>query len=137
MCRIDYFSIVPHYFKGMQTSDVCSLRHSPLSLSTCASTALLRLQDVWLGKFISSALVIPAAKLTASRYFEDSSEVLGHLVIVFAFAIMTSGHLPLVMPLLYMSVLSDTLLAASSWAKTSMKHQRARASVALSACMCV
>ena len=124
-------------FKGMQTSDVCSPRHSPLSLSTCASTALLRLQDVWLVKFMSSALVIPAAKLTASRYFEDSSEVVGHLVIVFAFAIMTSGHLPLVMPLLYMSVLSETVLAASSWANTSMKHQRAQASVALSVCMCV
>ena len=80
-------------FKGMQTSDVCSLRQSPLSLSTCASTALLRLQDVWLGKFISSGLAIPAGKLLASRYFQDSSEVVGQLAIVFAFAIMTSGHI--------------------------------------------
>ena len=110
--------------KALQASDICSLGQSSLSLSICASTALLRLQDVWLSKFVSSALAVPAAKVMSSRYITDSSEVVGHFAMLFAFAVMTSGHLPLVMPLLYVSALSQTVLAAISWAKSSMQHQR-------------
>ena len=117
--------------KALQTSDICSLRQSSLSLSTCASTALLRLQDVWLSKFVSSALAVPAGKVMASRYITDSSEVVGHFAMLLAFAIMTCGHLPLVMPFLYVSALSQTVLAAISWEKHSMKHQRVRDPVVL------
>ena len=119
------------YVKALQASDICSLGQSSLSLSTCASTALLRLQDVWLSKFVSSALAVPAVKVMASRYITDSNEVVGHFAMLFAFAVMTSGHLPLVMPLLYVSALSQTVLAAISWAKSSMRHQRVRDPVVL------
>ena len=110
--------------KVLRHRDIC--KPTSPSVSTCASTALLRLQDVWLSKFISSALAVPAVKVMASQYITDSSEIVGHFAMLFAFAIMTSGHLPLVMPFLYVSALSQTVLATISWAKSSMKHRRVR-----------
>ena len=42
--------------------------------------ALLRLQDIWLGKLITSGLLIPAGRLSAKRGYSSSAEVARKMV---------------------------------------------------------
>ena len=78
-------------------------------MSICMNTAYLRLQDIWLGKFIASGLLIPAGKLSAKQYVSDPSELVGSLVVLMVFSVITAGHLPLMMPLLSVSMLTQVV----------------------------
>ena len=65
--------------------------------------ALLRLQDLWLPKIITSGVVVPASRLAMRAHMAfDSTGIVSALALYIAYAMITAGHLPLVMPFLWL-----------------------------------
>ena len=61
-------------------------------MATCSELTLLRLQDIWLGKFITSGLVMPAGKLNAEHIPKsNSSKYVGALAVHMAFVVFLVG----------------------------------------------
>ena len=99
------------------------------TLSKCVQVALLRLQDFWLPKIMISGVILPAARLARKRHFKDSTEVVSALAVHIAYAMIAAGHLPLMMPLLWLSILSITVLAAVSWHEQCLHHNLSEQSI--------
>ena len=57
--------------------------------------SLLRLQEIWLGKFITTGLVIPGVALLRNKLPKASGAIVGKLGIYMTYVLMSSGHLPL------------------------------------------
>ena len=107
-------------FGVVRASDICDPHYSWsfTSMSSCMQTSLLRLQEVVLGKLITTGVVIPGiAFLRDSSEVKTSGEVLAKLAIYMAYAMVSSGHLPLMMPLLLLAVCIAGLLAVVAWAQ--------------------
>ena len=121
---VDKAGVLSHSVQVLSSADICNSRHAraQTTLSKCVQVALLRLQDMWLSKIVTSGVVIPASRLARKEHYSDSTQVVSALVLYFAYAIITAGHLPLLMPLLWISMSSVTLLAAVSWHNQTL-HQ--------------
>ena len=92
------------------------------TLSKCVQVALLRLQDLWLPKILMCGVIMPAGRILRKARYKDSTGVVSSLAVHIAFAILTAGHLPLAMPVVWLSMLSITLLAAASWHEQRLRH---------------
>ena len=76
-------------------------------MSRCIHTSLLRLQEIWLAKFVMIGLVIPGDALMRNKLPTELGAVLGNFAICTAYAIVSSGHLPLMMPMLLLAGLAE------------------------------
>ena len=116
----------------LSSSDICDSyqARAQTTVSRCVQVALLRLQDLWLSKIVTSGVIMPAGRIARGARYKDSTEVVGDLVVYLTYAIVTSGHLPLVMPLLWLSMLSVTLLAAASWHEQQLEQTLEKQSIA-------
>ena len=113
-----------HSIQILRSIDICDWHQAraQTSLSKCIQVVLLRLQELWLPKLITSGVVIPACRLAIERHYKDSTQVVNAFIVFVAYLMITVGHLPLVMPILWFSMLSTILLAAVSWHNHSMCH---------------
>ena len=112
--------------KVMDASEVCDPGSRLQSMSSCMELALLRLQSIWIKKIILSGVLIPVAKSLLGIWYEAPADALYKLVVLFAYAVLTCGHLPLVMPIILLAMLSETLMAAlSCQAKKAKRASRA------------
>ena len=78
-------------------------------MSRCIHTLLLRLQEIWLAKFVVTGLVMPGTALMRNKLPTEIGSVLGNFAIFTAFAMVSSGHLPLMMPMLLLASLVEGL----------------------------
>ena len=91
-------------------------------MSHCVEVTLLRLQTMWVSKLITSGLLIPAGCILAEKgACDDSGKVISKLTILLAYALIASGHLPIVILLIPFAVLGETLLAMTSWSTGTLK----------------
>ena len=77
------------------------------SMSRCIHTALLRLQEIWLAKFVVTGLLMPGAALLRNKLPSQLGSVLGNFAVYTAYAMVSSGHLPLMMPMLLLASLAE------------------------------
>ena len=117
-------------------ADVCgSYRGRQTTVSKCVQVALLRLQDLWLPKIITAGVALPAGRLVMRAHYKDSTDIASAIAVHISYALIAAGHLPLVMPLLWLGVWGITLLAVVSWYKeclhVGLKEQDMTAIVAL------
>ena len=99
-----------------QSSDICDPQAS-WNLPSCIHILLLRLQPILVAKFVTSGIVIPGTALLRKKLPDDSGAVLGNFAIYMAYAMVSSGHLPLMMPMLLIAFLAEELVARVSWAE--------------------
>ena len=95
-----------------QPHEVCSpsFARGQTSKSHCMELMLLRLQSIWLSKLITSGLLIPAGRIIGEYGYRESAEVIGKITILYAYAIIASGHLPVVFSLVPFAVLGEGFL---------------------------
>ena len=77
-------------------------------------TTLLPCKDIWLKKLVVAGILIAAGRVMGERWYSDLADGVARQVIFVAYAMVVSGHLPLVMPLLLIATLSETLVMANS-----------------------
>ena len=82
---------------------------------------LLRLQEVWLAKFVTTGLVMPGMRLMRKKLPTESSEIVGNFGIYMAYALVSSGHLPLMNFILFVSFLGEGFIARVAWVEKSFK----------------
>ena len=109
----------------LKVSDICNPLHArrPTSLSRCMELTLLRLQDFWLKKLVVGGLLLPACRIATDKWYANLAEGTSKLVILLAYAIAASGHLPLMMPLLLLLMSVETLMTASSLHLQSLRGE--------------
>ena len=109
----------------LKVSDICNPLHArrPTSLSRCMELTLLRLQDFWLKKLVVGGLLLPAIRIARGKWYNDLAQGTSKLVILLAYAIAASGHLPLMMPLLLLVMSVETLVTAASLHLNSLQDQ--------------
>ena len=105
------------YMRALRHSDVCS-RSGTICVSKCARSFMLKLQDLWLGKQITAAFNVPSGRLLASRFYDNTGEVMLKLALILQLAHLCGAALPLMTPLLWMNTLSETALAAASFCQS-------------------
>ena len=67
-------------------------------------------------------VIMPAGRIVRGARYKDSTGVVSSLAVHIAYAILTAGHLPLAMPVVWLSMLTITLLAAASWHDQRLRH---------------
>ena len=82
------------------------------SMSRCSHVTLLRLQEIWLSKFITTGLAMPGLALMAGRLPRESGAIAGNIGIYMAYALLSSGHLPLMNFILLLAFLGEGLVAS-------------------------
>ena len=105
-------------------SKVCSPHYAQgrTSMSHCVEVTLLRLQSMWASKIITSGLLIPAGYILSDRRaYNEFDKVISKLTILLAYAMIASGHLPVVVLLIPLATLGESLLALSSWSNGRFK----------------
>ena len=100
----------------LKVNDICNLLHArrPTSPSRCMELTLLRLQDFWLKKLVVGGLLLPMIRIARGKWYKNLAQGTSKLVILLAFAIAASGHLPLMMHLLLLVMSVETLVTAAS-----------------------
>ena len=98
-------------------SDICDphVSWTLTSMSRCIHITLIRLQDVWLANFVTTGLVMPGVNLMRNKLPAESSEVVGNFGIYVAYALVSSGHLPLMNFILFLAFLGEGLVARVAW----------------------
>ena len=104
-------------------SDICDphVSWTFYSMSKCVHITLLRLQEIWLTKLITIGLTMPGLALMCGKLPTESGAVVGTSGIYMAFALVSSGHLPLMNFILHLAFLGEGLLARVAWAEKSFK----------------
>ena len=107
----------------IRPSDVCDphVSWTLISMSRCIHTTLLRLQEVWLAKFVTTGLVMPGMNLMRKKLPTESSEIVGSFGIYMAYALVSSGHLPLMNFIIFASFLGEGFIARVAWVEKSFK----------------
>ena len=103
----------------MRGSDICDPHDSwsLTSMSRCIHISLLRLQEILLAKLVTTGLVMPGIALMRGKLPTESGAAVGKITNHMAYAMVSSGHLPLVIPMLLLAFLADGLVAKVAWAK--------------------
>ena len=111
------------YLRVLRSSDICDPHYSWSStfLSRCMDVSLLRLQEIWLAKFVMTGLVMPGFTLMTGYLPKQSGKIVSFLATCAAYAIMSSGHLPLMMPVLLLALLGEGLVARVAWTEKGLK----------------
>ena len=88
----------------LRPSNICDpcFVWSSVAMSRCIHISLLRLQEIWLTKFITTGLVMPGVALIRGKLPTDSGAVMGTFGIYMAYALVSSGHLPLMNLILFL-----------------------------------
>ena len=109
----------------LRPSDICNphFSWSFASISSCVHISLLRLQEIWLTKFITTGLVMPGVALMRGKLPTESGAVVGTLGIYVAFGLVSSGHLPLMNFILYLAFLGEGLVARVAWVEKCLKNE--------------
>ena len=112
----------------LQQSDICNPHYpwSSTSMSSCIHVSLLRLQEIWLRKFVTTGLVMSGVTLMRDKLPTESGEVVGNFGIYMAYALVSSGHLPLMSVVLLLAFLGEGLVARVAWSKQHLKAQYAK-----------
>ena len=97
----------------LHESEVCAARKGT-SFATCLNAMLLNLYDMLLGKLITSGLIVPSLFLFAQQFPKRPSDILLRLELHLQLALLASGPLPLLGPLLCIATLNEALIAAVS-----------------------
>ena len=113
----------PIDFMVLQSSDICEphVSWTLTSMSRCVHITLIRMQEVWLAKFVTTGLVMPGVKLMGKSLPTESSEVMANFGIYMAYLLLSSGHLPLMNFILFVAFLGEGLIARLAWAEKSFK----------------
>ena len=106
------FSLVPSWeidIAVVRSSDICDphFSWSATSMSSCIHISLLRLQEIWLAKAVTTGVVMPGMALLKDTSLMEHEAVLGNLAIYMAYAIVSSGHLPLMMLMLLLGCFAE------------------------------
>ena len=114
-------SVVPSVL--LKSSDVCDQHVSwtSTSVSGCIHIALLRLQEVWMAKFITTGLVMPGLNLMRGKLPTESGAIVGNFGIYMAYVLVSSGHLPLMNIIVFLAFLGEGLVARVAWVQTCLK----------------
>ena len=109
----------------LRPSDICNphISWSSTSLSSCTHITLLRLQEIWLMKFITTGLVMPGVGLLRDKLPTDSGAIVGDLGICMAYVLVSSGHLPLMSFILLPAFFGQELVARVAWAQKGFGAQ--------------
>ena len=103
---------------------------SSTAISNCIHISLLRLQTILLANFVTKGFVIPGiALLRETKTF--SGAVVGDFAIYIAYAMVSSGHLPLMMPMLFIAFLAEGFVTRVTWAEKCLKATSFRNAAAL------
>ena len=107
----------------IRLSDICDphVSWTLISMSRCIHITLLRLQEVWLAKFVTTGLVMPGMNLMRNKLPTESSEIVGNFGMYIAYALVSSGHLPLMNFILFVSFLGGGFIAKVAWVEKSFK----------------
>ena len=106
----------------LRPSDICDPHVSwSFPMSRCIHITLLRLQEIWLSKFITTGLAMPGMALMAGRLPTESGAIVGNIGIYMAYALMSSGHLPLMNIILLLAFLGQEVVARVAWVEKSFK----------------
>ena len=107
----------------VRSSDICDPHGlwTFYSMSRCIHITLMRLQEIWLTKFLTIGLVMPGLALMRGSLPTESGAVVGTLGIYMAHALVSSGHLPLMNFILHLAFLGEELVARVAWAEKSFK----------------
>ena len=100
------------------------------SMARCGELALLRLQDIWLAKFITSGIACPALEILRGTKV-TSAQLVGRLTVILAFAIITCGHLPLMMLMLLLVMFSHALTVAVTFRCMNLDIESRRHGIAM------
>ena len=109
----------------VRSSDICDPRFSwsSTSLPRCIHISLLRLQEMLLSKLVTTGVVMPSLTLMRNMLPKESGAVLGNFGVYMAYAIVSSGHLPLMLPMLLLACLIKGLMARVAWAQGCFKEE--------------
>ena len=109
----------------LRSSDICDPRFSwsSNSISRCIHVGLLRMQEIWLPKFITTGLVMPGVALMRDKLPTESGAVVGNIGIYMAYALVSSGHLPLMNVILVLAYLGEGLVARVAWFENRLQAQ--------------
>ena len=69
---------------------------------------------------------MPGVALSRDKLPTESSAVLGNVTVFAAYALISSGHLPLMMPMILLALLGEGLVARVAWAENCLKAQHVR-----------
>ena len=123
------FFTSPHMnvdFMVLRPSDICDpqVAWTFSSMSRCIHITLFRLQEIWLGKFITMGLAISGLALARGKLPRESGAIVSNFGITMAYALVSSGHLPLMNGVLLLAFLGDGLVARVAWLeeKFEAKH---------------
>ena len=112
----------------LRSSDMCEphFSWSSTSISRCMHISLLRLQEVWLGKFITIGLVWPGLALMVGKLPRHSGAIVGNFGIYMAYALVSSGHLPLMNFILLLAFLGEGLVGRVAWVEKRLKAKHVK-----------
>ena len=107
----------------VRSSDICDPHGlwTFYAVSRCIHITLMRLQEIWLTKFITIGLVMPGLALMRGSLPTESGAVMGTLGIYMAHALVSSGHLPLMNFILHLAFFGEGLVARVAWAENSFE----------------
>ena len=93
----------------LHSSDICDPHYSwsATSTSSCIQLLLFRLQEIWLAKFVTTGVVMPGIALMRGTSPMEHGAVLGSMAIYMSYAMVSSGHLPLMMLMLLVAFLAE------------------------------
>ena len=117
----------------VRSSDICDPHYSwsSTSMASCIHISLLRLQEIFLAKFVTTGVVMPAITLLRGTSPMEAGAVLGNMAIYMAYAMVSSGHLPLMMPMLLVAFLAEGLVVRVAWAERRFELAKAQDAAAL------
>ena len=109
----------------VNSGEICDPHYSwtLASMSRCMHISLLRLQDIWLTKLVTTGLVMPGLALARDKLPTDSGAIVGSFALQLAYSMMSSGHLPLMMPVLLLGLLVKGLVARVGWAENRFQAE--------------
>ena len=127
-CAITYDAEHDDYFVDLEmqvlrSSDICKphFSWSSTSISRCIHVTLLRLQEVWLAKFVTTGLAMPGLALMWGKMPTESGAIVGNFGIYMAYVLVASGHLPLMNFALLLAFSGEGLVARVAWVEKSFK----------------
>ena len=82
------------------------------------------MQDLWLAKQVMSAFMLPSGRLLAQKWYQSTAKFVLKLTLTLQLALICGALLPLLGPLLWMTVVSDTLMAAIGDIKRGLEVQQ-------------
>ena len=112
----------------VRASDICDPHFSwnSNSMARCIHISLLRLQEIWLTKFVTTGVLMPGIALLRNKLPKESGAIVGSFGIYMAYAIVSSGHLPLMNFILLLALVGEGLVARVAWAQRCLQAKYAQ-----------